>query len=154
MFYKPKDFEIYELVPKRMYRKYGERCWQLLDTRMLMGLQMYRNRFGPLIVNDWYWGGNLEQRGLRTWEFFLEDDEPVEYAMEKYAESRSQHKYGRAVDFHSEAYTVAEMLNWTYQTEEVIPFTGIEDFPGITWFHGDVRNVVPNTLSGFYVFSG
>lgn len=152
--YKPENFEIYELVSQYMYERWGERCWSLLDERMLRGLQVYRDQFGPLVVNDWYWGGDYEQRGLRTFDFWLVDEEPVEYALEMYAASRSQHKYGRAVDFHSKAYTAEEMREWTYTTPRTVYFTGIEDFNGMSWFHGDIRNQAPNTTSGFYVFDG
>jgi len=135
-----------------MYEKWGERCWQLLDERMVRSAQDLRNYFGPLTINDWHVGGKFQQRGLRTWEFFIDEDEPIEYALECYAASRSQHKYGRAVDLHSTAYSADEMreavINGTCLTE----FTAIESFPGMSWFHGDVRSVKPNSLSGFYIF--
>ena len=152
MTYRPDNFIIQELVPKFMYDKFGERCWQLLDPRMLRGLQQLRDRFGPLVVNDWHTGGYFQQRGLRTWEFFIDDDEPIEYALELYASSRSQHKYGRGIDCHSLAYTADEMREEVISGNIETEFTAIESFPGMAWFHGDVRSVKPNSTSGYYIF--
>ncbi len=61
---KSKYFKIQELVSKKVYDKYGEQAWMFIDTKLIKVLDQLREHFGkPITVNNWLWGGNLEQRG-------------------------------------------------------------------------------------------
>ncbi|PKH50868.1 hypothetical protein CXF68_09290 [Tenacibaculum sp. Bg11-29] len=60
-------FQVYELVGRKTYKKYGEDSWQFLQTEALHTLLVLRVLVGrKATINDWYWGGKYQQRGLRT----------------------------------------------------------------------------------------
>lgn len=136
--YKCKHFKIYELVPPSLYNKFGEKCWQLFDERLLMTLDAMRERFGSCTINDWKWGGIFSHSGLR--------DETFYGTVEKYLTSRSQHKYGRAADCKFKDYTAQEVRAIILQEKEKFPYISfIETGPlkggkPMTWVHIDVRN--------------
>ena len=61
------SFEVYELVDKETYQRLGEKSWWMLNEKAVKGLFELRKAIGkPITVNNWFWGGNLEnskQRG-------------------------------------------------------------------------------------------
>ena len=62
-----KYFKIQELVSEAVYKKYGDKSWEFIDTKLIKVLDLLREHFNkPITVNNWLWGGNLQQRGLRT----------------------------------------------------------------------------------------
>ena len=85
MTYRPRYFELRELVPPDIFDARGEAAWELLDLRALVTLDALRERFGPCIVNNWHVGGPLRESGLRN---------PLTSTGACY----SQHKFGRAFD--------------------------------------------------------
>ena len=92
---KSKYFKIQELVSKKVYDKHGEQAWMFIDTKLIKVLDLLREHFNrPITVNNWLWGGTLEQRGLRT-----NLDELVKDKTEKGTLYISQHILGKAVDF-------------------------------------------------------
>lgn len=129
MIYRPRHFQLYELIPPEIFEARGEAAWELLDTRLLVVLDRIRDFFGPVRVNDWYWGGNYRESGLRA-------------ADSRTGARYSQHKYGRAADLKFAQTTPQEV----YARILAEP----EDFPGLTtlehieatpsWLHVDVRN--------------
>lgn len=134
MRYKCQHFEIYELVDKETYNKYGEFAWSFLDDRLLRMIDFLREEFGKATINDWYWGGTNENRGLRS---------PTSTVGAKY----SQHKFGRAADILFDGVTAEEVRQflkdvWTFNESHhefgsVVKIT-LED--GVGWLHIDVRN--------------
>ena len=151
MHYLPKYFSIEELVPPEVYADRGEKAWQLLDPKMLMTIDQMREAFGPMVINTWHSKklmgayGVRKYSGLRTLEFY-ENYYPG-MGMEQYFNSYSQHKYGRAFDAVFKERTAAEVREYVRNNLEEFPYlTAIEC--GISWFHGDVRNVKP--LMEFY----
>lgn len=64
--YKCRHFKIYELVDPDTYKQFGQMCWKFFNNRALEALDLSRDVFGPLTVNDWKWGGNFMWSGLRT----------------------------------------------------------------------------------------
>lgn len=137
MGYKPEYFTVEECVPKDYAKKYGEKCWELFDDRALKTLDVLREEFGPITINNYKWGGSNQYRGLRTPDYYG--------SFEKYTQSRSQHKYGRAFDLtfknHSAKYVRERVLE---QPEKFPYITFLET--GISWFHFDVRNTTPIKL--------
>lgn len=128
MMYRCEHFEIHELVPPTIFDARGERAWQLLDDRLLVTLDRLRNRYGPMKINDWYWGGNRQWSGLRI-------------PASPYYSATSQHTYGRAADCLFKEVTVDEVR------QDILDFPTAPDFAligsvelGTPWLHLDVRN--------------
>lgn len=83
--YIPRHFYTQELVPAHVYKDRGEKAIELLDERLLKTLDDMRDAYGPIVINDWYRGGVIQWRGLRT------EHSPV-------GTIYSQHRFGRAAD--------------------------------------------------------
>jgi hypothetical protein len=127
--YRPKSFELYELVPPEIFHGLGERGWELLDARALLALQAIRDRFGAIVVNNWQAGGSFSESGLRT---------AASLTGAKY----SQHRYGRAFDCKCESATPAEIAAYILAHPEEFPqLTCLENPKAtVTWLHIDTRN--------------
>lgn len=60
-------FNIKELVSPIVYNKFGDRSWMFFSPEVLADLDIIRETWGSsIIINDWSWGGNLKQCGLRS----------------------------------------------------------------------------------------
>lgn len=131
--YIPKHFGIKELVPKQVFADRGEKAWQLLDDRILLTIDMLREKYGSITINDWSWKKDGEKfsqwRGLRT------ADSP-------YYSKYSQHSFGNAVDLIFKHVT-AEQVRQDILANPVDPaFVYINSFEeGTSWVHLDCRNV-------------
>ena len=123
--YIPKFFQAYELVPPDIYHLKKDKCFELIDVRVLITLDDLRMFFGPCIVNDWHWGGHFEQSGLRT------SDAP-EYS------PTSQHTFGRAMDCKFKKASADKVRQFVIETRLLPHITFLED--DVDWFHFDVRN--------------
>lgn len=126
MLYSPQFFAIHELVPRKVYEERGEAAWELLDASALKTLDQLRKKFGPMTVNNWYWGGNREWSGLRT------EDSP-------YGSQYSQHRFGRAFDCIFRDATAEEVRQYVLANPDEFPYlTSLE--LGTSWFHFDTRH--------------
>lgn len=89
-----KHFSTEELVSPQVYKQFGDFSVTLIDKRMLDLLDIFRDYFGKLIINDWEWNDNsltnFRYSGLRT----MQDE---------YYKIGSQHSYGRAMDIKTDA---------------------------------------------------
>lgn len=132
--YIPRHFSAQELIPPALYLQHGDRALICMDDRVLRTLDLLRDAFGPIIVNNWATGGTRIESGLR--EMGTDTGAPL-----------SQHKFGRAADClftkTSAADVRSKLLNGIKLPNDPFRYiTCIEDFPGMTWFHFDVRNHV------------
>lgn len=92
--YKCKHFKISELVSKIVYNKFGEFAWKFFDEDILRDLDVIRDYHGTAItINDWGFGGSLQQCGLRC-----NLDPLVKGKTQIYC---SAHIMGKAFDLHS-----------------------------------------------------
>lgn len=93
--YKCKKFKIQELVSNQVFKRYGaEFCWKFFDEDILIDLDTIREFHGESItINDWSWGGSLQQCGLRC-----NLDPMVKGKSTIYC---SAHCMGKAFDLHS-----------------------------------------------------
>ncbi|RCU48754.1 hypothetical protein DU002_13240 [Corallincola holothuriorum] len=126
--YKCKHFQIHELVPKSVFKKRGEKAWQLLDDRLLITLDRLREKFGSMTVNNYYWQGDREWSGLRT------SDSP-------YYSPFSQHSFGRAADClfqDHDAESIRQQILAAPRQHEFELIGSIE--LDVSWLHFDVRN--------------
>ena len=131
-----KYFKIQELVSENVYKKYGEKSWEFIDYRLIKVLDLLREHFNkPIIVNNWLWGGNLQQRGLRA-----NKDELVANKKDYYI---SQHCLGKAVDFNVKGMAAQEVYEDILKNKDkfylISRIENIKDTP--TWCHVDVANV-------------
>ena len=141
MYYKCKHFKIYELVDPEIYRKRGEKAWELFDYRILETIDILRDYFyekygAVMIINTWKWGGKRKWSGFRT-------------PSSKYYSPTSQHSHGRAVDFilqdkktkkYISTQKIRNEIKEDYDSFEFNDITCLEDFKGMTWVHVDTRN--------------
>lgn len=59
------NFQLEELVHPDIYDKVGDRAFDFLNPLLPLALQGLRDEFGSITVNDWVWGGNFVDSGLR-----------------------------------------------------------------------------------------
>jgi hypothetical protein len=135
-YYRPKHFELYELVPRVTYETLGEKAWLLLDPRTLISGDQVRDFFGvPCTANNWQAGDNKDSRGWRPGD----DPDGAEH---------SQHKYGRALDLIIKGVSGAQARDVIMNHQEHFPFiTRIED--GTPHLHFDCAPVFHR---GIYLF--
>jgi len=123
-----KHFEIHELVPRKLYNEYGERCWEFLDDRLCITLDRLRERYGKMQMNNYFWGGDDEWRGLRT------PDSP-------HFSQTSQHTFGRAGDPIFQEVTAEQVRQDLRENPDDECFEFITSVElGVEWFHFDTRN--------------
>jgi len=128
--YKCNHFRIYELVPPHIYAQFRAQAWQFMDDRLLKSLDILRDLYGPIIINNYMHGGEREWSGLRT------PNSP-------YYSPTSQHSFGRAADclFRD---TDVELVRKHIISKTIparIHITAVE--LGTSWLHIDCRNVEP-----------
>lgn len=80
-----KYFYLHEFVPRKVYKDLGDRSYLVMDPKMFNIAYYLRERFGPTIINDWYWGGKRQYSGFRP-----------QWAT--VGSLYSQHRFGRAID--------------------------------------------------------
>jgi hypothetical protein len=125
---KSKHFQIQELVPKDIYEKRGDKSWELINPKLIEMIDLLKEDFpnGTITINNWSWGGDRNESGLRT-------DNCDNYS------PTSQHSLGNAVDMIFSEYT-ADYIRMVVKTNpDRYPMVkGIETF--ISWVHLDCRN--------------
>lgn len=124
--YKCKHFRIEELVPPSVFKEYGDRAWQFLDERALRTLDVLRDKFGKIIVNDWVFGGKNKYRGLRP--IFCKIGAPY-----------SQHRFGRAFDCIFKEADIDEVRDYILENKKEFRYINAIELQ-VSWLHFDVRN--------------
>lgn len=131
-----KYFNVYEVVDKTTYTKYKDSSIRFLDNRILETLDIIREILGvPMVVNDWYWGGNNQQRGLRTNICQIVKSKGNELYL-------SNHCFGRAIDAVSAKMSAEEMRKKIILNAYKLPYP-IRLEAGVSWLHFDL-NMLPN----------
>lgn len=135
---KSKYFKIQELVSKKVYNRYGENAWMFIDTKLIKVLDTLREHFNrPITINNWMWGGTLEQRGLRT-----NLDELVKKKTEKGTLYISQHILGKAADLNVKGLTAEQVYEEILKNKDkfylISRIENIDSTP--TWVHIDCAN--------------
>ena len=126
--YIPKHFKLYELLPARIYNQINHAiAWYLFDERILKAADLLRGRYGKMIINDWYWGGENHYRGWRP---------PDCTVGAKY----SQHRFGRALDLIPVENNVEEIRQDIIASPESFDYLITTVEVGVSWLHIDCRN--------------
>ena len=129
-----KYFKVYELVDKTVYTKYKDNSVRFLDNRLLITLDVIRDILGvPMVINDWYWGGNNQQRGLRTNICPIVKSKGSTLYL-------SSHCFGRAFDAVSAQMTAEEMRIKIARNSHNLPYP-IRMEQGVSWLHVDLNQL-------------
>lgn len=133
MTYRPKHFNLAELVDPHFLTMPEDKVWAMLDDNALRAIDAMRDKFGPLRIN----GNGYTESGLRR---------PDTKTGAKF----SMHKYGRAFDLKplSKGVTVRMMYDWiiTNQSEAyAIGIRRVEDYAytsrgSVPWLHLDSKD--------------
>lgn len=136
--YRPKHFTLAELVDPEIYKARGERAWELLRPEALVTLDTLREKFGPMIVNNWHWGGTA----------WLPDPDKIyrESGLRRFDSETgavwSLHRYGAASDCKFKLVTPQEahayILSHPGEFPQLTTLEAIAATP--TWLHFDCRN--------------
>ncbi|WP_426711441.1 hypothetical protein [Cetobacterium sp. SF1] len=139
-----KYFKIQELVSRGVYEKYGERAWTFMDKNLIETLDTLREFFNsPIYVNDWAFGGALQQRGLRA------NKDPMVIGKKDYY--ISAHCLGKAADISIKGYSSQEVFKVILENSNRFPhIKRIEDINSTpTWVHIDLLD---NGKNGIHIF--
>lgn len=124
-------FQIEELVPEYIYKRFGTSSTWFINPRLVHALEWIRVKSGwRLKINDWHTGGHFQNRGYRT------PDSSV-------GGSLSQHKLTNAADISSVDATTQQIYDFILANEKEAIENGISCMEDInstpTWNHIDVR---------------
>ena len=143
MIYQCQYFRIEELVPEYVFgihKHEQHKLWLLFDQRVLITLDRLRRRYGPLIANDWLWGGKNQYRGWRPWSLSI-------------GAAFSQHKFGRGNDSMPTQVTADEIRQdiRVNSAQSTSPYGTFWEFIrcieiDIPWLHFDTRNWLGDIL--------
>lgn len=123
-----KHFKLQELVSKEMYQDRGTKGWQLINPALIILIDRIKRQFpnGTMTINNWMWGGNRSQSGLRS-------------PGSKWYSPTSQHSLGNAADCVFSDYSTDEVRDYLIANAYRFPeLKGVEK--GVNWLHVDVRN--------------
>ena len=144
--YKCKYFKPYELVPRDFYNQFEnpEIIYGLFDENLLRIADLIREWSGSvLIINDWFNGGTLQERGFRV-------------KSSTTGATKSAHKLCMAIDCHSKTKSVAELWALIDKNVDKLPCKiRIEKTSAgkpITWLHFDT-NAAPTQKEKAYYFN-
>lgn len=142
---KSKYFKIQELVSKNVYDKYGDKCWEFINPKIIIFLDRLRKDLDkPITVNNWFWKGEFQQRGLRA------NKDPMVIMKNDYY--LSQHCLGNAVDFNVKDMSIKEVYNYIINNYNkymdcISRIENIDTAP--TWVHVDCANTNSDALVVF-----
>lgn len=129
-----KYFRVEEFVCKHVYNRFKEQSWQFLDEKLLDVVVFIREGLGlPMYINNWVWGGNKDERGLRC-----NVCDIVKTKTMKNEVYMSAHPFGKAVDFNVKGMTVQEVRDWLWEHRNELPHP-IRVEKDVTWNHVDVH---------------
>lgn len=153
-----KNFSVKEFVSPETYSLHGEKAITMIDKELLLFIENFHPFCAKhfegkisIVINNWSWGGEFSQRGLRDFQYYLNKltyklkrTPTVKEAADYYNKSRSQHKFGRALDF--DVYLHGVRINPEEIRQLIIDnrhlywiqaISFIED--GVNWVHVDTR---------------
>jgi hypothetical protein len=135
MIYRPQYFTLPELVCPEVFNKFGETAWQFLDDRAVITIDWIRRTLNKSItINNWYDGGQFDERGLRCIQCKLVHDKCVQGQV--YV---SPHILGRAYDFDVEGLDAASVRVWLAANKDKLPYP-IRLENNVSWVHLDTED--------------
>lgn len=138
-------FDIEEIVSPLCYNTYKHKgpyfFLSHFDPRLLQTMLVIRTLIGkPITINNWKWGGNFDERGLR--------DNLTDLVKKQKSVYLSGHVLAMAFDFDVEGMTAEEVRQWLQDNAHILPYRirlehKIKGKP-ITWVHLDVKDEPKN----------
>lgn len=122
-----KNLWLDEYIPKGLYLQWEQKphiLIGLLDRRLIQADQLLRDKFGPIIINNWWNDGDRNWSGIRT---------PIS----PYYSYTSQHPWGRASDKIFNYVSAQEVREYIKGTYRELGIMCIEE--NVSWIHSDVR---------------
>jgi hypothetical protein len=127
------NFILQEFVPKSIYSKFKNSAAWFVQKRLVYAAQCIRNRFKkPMIINNWHTRehGGYQFRGFRD-------------PLCTVGAEMSQHRFGRAFDFHIKGLSHEEIFQDIIDNELQYMSYGITTVENIEhtngWIHVDIR---------------
>lgn len=160
MYFVPKYFNPYEIFSKKVIKKHSiggvilNSIWRLMDSKTLWTADKLREEFGSIIINDYSFKGNNQQRGFRD-PMELIDLEHYKKTLQfktYFSSFTSQHCFGRALDMSTKKVLVKDARTYIIKNKkkEVFKYiTAIEK--KVSWLHFDTRNF-KKEQKGFLLF--
>ena len=138
-------FSIEEVVCPHIYKKFNTYAWNFFDPRLLDTVYFIRNKTGiPMVVNDWYNGGSLSQRGLRCNVCML-----VREKTDLQKVYITPHYQGTGWDFNVKGQSAEDTRIWIEQHKLELPHP-IRLESDVSWVHLDVRTNKENGLITYF----
>ena len=135
MRYESKHFSLDELVCEHVYNHYGKTAWEFFDQRLLITLDVIRERLNkPIYVNNWQIHGDFDERGFRCLRCDL-----VKKAIEDNRMYVSPHMTGQGADFDVKGLDAEEVRQWLVAKQNLLPYS-IRLEAGVNWVHLDTRD--------------
>lgn len=140
-------FCIEEFVDKIVFDKFGESAWKFIDESILESVLVVREGLGkPMRINNWKWGGQFSQRGLRHNMSSLVKKKTSLYL--------SAHMFGKAVDFDVKGMNSVDVRDWIAGNPQLFKHKirlerNMHKIP-ISWVHLDTMSDA--TLPHVYLF--
>lgn len=123
--YIPHYFKAQELVPRFVYELLGFESYFLFDSRILITADQLREYFGKAYINDWSFGGKLQERGFR-----LRHSQVGAFC--------SMHKEAKALDITFKKIKAEDVRKKIIQKQHLFPFiTRLEG--KAAWLHFDIK---------------
>ena len=145
MIYKPTHFILEELVCPHVFKKFGDIAWQFFDERLLMTLDIIREKLNkPIFVNNWDQDGKFDERGFRCIQCSL-----VKKAIKEKRLYVSPHMTGQGMDFDVEGMVASEVRLWLVKNEKILPWP-IRLEGNVDWVHLDIRDAEKDKV---YIFN-
>lgn len=110
------NISLQELISKEHYESQGELAIRAINKRAPRAIQFIRNEYGPVKINDWLWGGEFNESGVRL-------------SHHKYYRPYSDHSFGNAFDLKFSESNFKDVIKDIKNSPEVyIPLgiTGLE----------------------------
>jgi len=127
-----------QVLPEHIYEKEGVAGLRHMDERIIITLDILRKELGkPITVNSWSWGGDRNASGYRDVAYYD--------TLQKYSDSTSQHKSGRALDFQVKGMTAQDVRLFILENKEKFPYIKflevgpLKNGQRMNWVHIDCR---------------
>ena len=134
-----KYFSIREIVDRETFNRFGDNAIQFFDLRLLETMYILREELNkPITINNWAFGGSMQQRGLRT------NLSPL--VMSKMEQNKlyiSAHLLGKAFDFNVKGMGAEKVREFIVDNKSLFPYPlrlerNLNGKP-ISWVHLDTN---------------
>ena len=135
----PEFFRLEEFVHPIIFRTFGSQSIRMVSAFQIEYATALRNLMGPIRINNWHAGGNLQNRGTRP-----------RSVKPKGGAEFSQHYLANALDTDTPDYKPSEMVECIHDNFDLFFNLGLRALEDVnytpTWLHGDCRLLWPDQI--------